>query len=94
MLQFNNFSLKIGLASAALITLSGCATTRPAAAPISQSFGKAIAANLAAQKVAPTPEQKSNTYIPANRARRDLARENYEAKTIEPLHDLGTVNGT
>ena len=65
--------------------LSACATTRPAASSDTPSFGKAIHKNMSAQSVAPSPEQKADTYIPANRARRELAREAYETDSITPL---------
>ena len=70
--------------------LSACATTQAASSSDTASFGKAIHANMAAQIVAPTPEQKMDTYIPVNRTRRDLALEAYETDTIPPLPESVT----
>jgi hypothetical protein len=41
---------------------------------------------MAAQAVAPTPEQKANTFIPADPAKRAKARENYRTgETPDPV---------
>jgi len=61
----------------AAISLSACATTTPATTAHAPTFGKAVKHNMAAQAVAPTPEQKANTFIPADPAKRAKARENY-----------------
>jgi len=76
---------KIYLAGTALI-LSGCAVSGPALnGQLDPNLGAAIKTNTLAQAVAPTPEQKANTFIPANPARTALAREKYrENKVPEP----------
>jgi len=67
------------------LTLSACATTTPAQQNHSAEFGQAVKHNMAAQAVAPTPEQKANTFIPADPAKRAKARENYRTgETPEP----------
>jgi len=75
-----------------VIAMSSCATTRPAISSDTPSFGKASAVNLSAQIVAPTEAQKKDTYIPANRARRELAYEAYETDTIAPLPESVTTD--
>lgn len=73
---------KIILISALMgLNLSACAS-RPALKSDTPGFGDAVAANLAAQRVAPTAEQKANTFIPPNRARQTLARKTYEAGEV------------
>jgi len=68
-----------------LITLSACATTKPALQTGSAEFGNAVRHNIAVQAVAPTPEQKANTFIPADATKRAKARENYrKGETAEP----------
>jgi len=79
-MRFNK--VKFLMAGAALVSLSACASTTPALDNHSEDFGKAVAQNIAAQRVAPTPEQKENTFIPPNRARQKLARKNYEEGTV------------
>lgn len=80
------------LAAAALCAgLSACAST-PALDSRTDHFGSAVAHNIEAQRVAPTPEQKANTFIPPNRARQKLAREAYEkGETPDPIQ-VGTTN--
>jgi len=77
------------LVSSALLmsmSLSACATTKPALDAHSSSFGQATAQNIAAQRVEPTPEQKANTFISPNRERQKAARLAYEAgETPEPV---------
>ncbi|MEP1230301.1 MAG: hypothetical protein ABJG88_06465 [Litorimonas sp.] len=84
---FQNATLMTGV-----IILSACASTRPAASSDTPSFGRAVQKNLTAQIVEPSPEQKADTYIPANRARRTLAREAYETDSIEPLPESITTD--
>lgn len=85
-------TLKLTLISAAIYMLTACATTKPALATHSVAFGNAVHQNTVAQHVAPTPEQKSDTYIPASNARRALARKNYdENKVMDPV-PLRTTN--
>ena len=67
--------------SACLFT--GCATTTPSLDAHSHRFGEAIAQNIEAQRIAPTPEQKANTTIPPNIIRQKRAREAYENGTVE-----------
>lgn len=73
------------LATLCLIALSSCATTQPALQNGSSEFGNAVRQNIAVQAVAPTPEQKANTFIPADATKRAKARENYRnGETPEP----------
>jgi hypothetical protein len=80
-MQGNNIGLAIlGLA------LTGCASATPALDGPSSGFGVAVAQNIAAQRIAPTAEDKANTFIPPNRARQKAAREAYENGTVkEPI---------
>ncbi len=71
------------LSALVLLSLSACATTSPALSDHGATFGQAVKANIAVQHVAPSPEQKANTYIPANRARRALAIKRYEENDVE-----------
>lgn len=82
------YLLIIGLAA---LTLSACATTQPAMNAHSPTFGQAVAHNKSAQFVAPTPTQKADTFIPANRARKALARKNYQEDTVEKPEPLTTT---
>lgn len=65
------------------VLLAGCAHSQPALQTHSDTFGTAVAVNIAAQSVDPTPEQKANTYIPANASRRALAKRRYEKDEVE-----------
>lgn len=56
-----------------------CASSGPALhGQLSSDFGAAVKTNISAHAVAPTPEQKANTFIPANAKKTALARKNYE----------------
>jgi len=90
---FNKTHLINTALALSVLSLSACATTQPAAVSRTESFGKAVNANLAAQIVAPTDAQKANTYIPANRARRELAYKAYEEDDTERLPESITTNG-
>lgn len=84
--------MKLIIASLSLMTLSACATTQPAMQDGSSEFGKAVRQNIAAHTVAPTPEQKANTFIPADATKRAKARENYrKGETPEP-QPIQTMN--
>jgi len=73
------------------LTLASCATTKPALEASSPDFGNAIAQNIAAQRVAPSAEDKANTFIPPNRSRQKAAREAYENGTVtEPASVVTT----
>jgi len=73
------------IAALSLLALSACATTQPAMKNSSSEFGQAVRHNIAVQAVAPTPEQKADTYIPADATKRAKARENYrKGETPEP----------
>ena len=74
------FLLGIGLFGQ---TLTGCASASPALEAQSSKFGVAVAQNIAAQRIAPTAEDKANTFIPPNRARQKAAREAYEKGTVK-----------
>ena len=71
--------------------LTGCATTKPALENHSADFGDAVAHNIAAQRIAPTAEDKANTFIPPNRARQKAAREAYEDGTVPEPVGVGTT---
>jgi len=76
---------RTGLAVLAL-ALTGCASTQPALEAHSSGFGDAVAQNIAAQRIAPSAEEKANTFIPPNRARQKAAWEAYENGTVkEPI---------
>ena len=62
------------------ILISGCATSTDTTR---SDFGVAVKHNIAVQAVQPTPEQKANTFIPADPDRRDLARQRYKADEVE-----------
>ena len=66
-----------------LFALSACAT---APSPL----GAAIAHSKQVQAVAPTAEQKNNTFIPADRARQKHARDAYQKGEVKKLERLGT----
>lgn len=72
-------------------TLSACATSAPALEAHSDNFGKANKSNMAAHFVPPTPEQKANTYIPADASRRALAKERYRKDEVEKPVSVGTM---
>ena len=77
--------MKLIISILSLIALSACATTQPATQSGSSEFGKAVRHNIAAQAIAPTAEQKANTFIPADATKRAKARENYRnGETPEP----------
>lgn len=85
-MQWNKPILLIGT-----LTLAGCASAMPALESHSVGFGDAIAHNIAAQRIAPTAEEKANTFIPPNRARQKAAREAYEAGTVTEPVSVGTT---
>jgi len=70
--------------------LTGCASTKPALENHSAGLGDAIAHNIAAQRIAPTAEDKANTFIPPNRARQKAAREAYENGTVPTPVNVST----
>ena len=78
----------------AALALPACATTQPSMKAGTAGFGEAQAANIAAQAIAPSEAQKADTYIPANRARRALARKAYEDGEVkEPVSPVTTNGG-
>ena len=86
-----NRHITLGAALIATLGLSACAST-PALDKKTEHFGKAVAHNIAAQRVPPSAEQKANTFITPNRARQRAAREAYEkGETPEPV-SLGTTD--
>lgn len=90
-MTFTFYKIKAALCLSA-ITLSACATTGPALGDHSATFGGATAQNITAQAVAPTPAQKANTFIPADRARQQLARDNYRNDTVKKPQPLSTID--
>ncbi len=68
-----------------MIALSACAVTKP-------QLGAAITHNTNIQAIAPTAEQKDNTYIPADSQRQKLARDAYRKGEVKELRQLRTQN--
>lgn len=73
------------------VSATGCATPTPALDAHSTDFGNAIAQNIAAQRIAPTAEDKENTFIPPNRVRQKAARDAYESGTVTEPVLVGTT---
>lgn len=71
--------------------LGACSTARPALHGSHDGFGQAVKANIAAQAIAPSAEQKANTYIPANAARTAAARRNYREGTVPEPEPISTT---
>ncbi len=67
---------------------SSCTTMEKPSAP----FGSSVKQNIAAQTVAPSPDQKQNTYIKPNQERMAKARLRYRADEVEKPRDLNTTN--
>ena len=77
--------MKLLIPALSLLALSACATTQPALQSGSSEFGNAVRHNIAAHAVAPTAEQKADTFIPADAIKRAKARENYRnGETPDP----------
>lgn len=68
-----------------IMAMSACAVTQ-------QPLGDAITHNTNIQAVAPSPEQKANTYIPADGQRQKLARDAYRKGGVKPLEKPRTRN--
>lgn len=68
-----------------LIGLSGCAVT-PA------TLGEAMAHNTKLQAIVPTPEQKENTFIPADSQRQKAAIDAYRKGKVKELKKVSTHN--
>lgn len=69
-----------------ILPLAACAST--GSAPVFQSEMTANAKNTAAQHVAPTDQQKSNTFIPHDPQVRQAARERYRTGNVkEPVRE-------
>lgn len=66
-----------------LIGLTGCAVTP---APL----GEAMTHNTKLQAISPTPEQKENTFIPADSQRQKAALEAYRKGEVKELKKLST----
>lgn len=73
------------------LAVTGCASSQAALDASSPQFGEAIAQNIAAQRVAPTAEEKANTFIPPNRARQKAARDAYESGTVTEPNFVSTT---
>jgi len=73
------------------LTLTACVTSQPALDDHSPTFSEAVTFNTAAQHVVPTPAQKNNTFIPADRDRKALAIKQYKSDTTEELKPIRTV---
>jgi hypothetical protein len=78
---------------AAFVLCAGCATSKPALqGQLDAQLGAAVKANIAAHAVEPTPEQKANTFIPANPARTGLALKQYRENTVPNPVSTGAGN--
>ena len=64
-----------------LIGLSGCTVTPP-------PHGEAMAHNTKLQAIAPTQEQKENTFIPADSQRQKAALDAYHKGEVKELKKL------
>jgi type IV pilus biogenesis protein CpaD/CtpE len=81
------------LSVGAALLVSGCATSTPALqSQFGSDFGTAVKSNIAAQAVAPTAEQKANTFIPADPVRAGAARKNYRENTVPEPKRSSQVN--
>ncbi len=79
------------LGMASLLVLGACATApNPSTTATSEAFGSAVKHNIRVHAVAPTQEQKQNTYIPADRSRQDLARKRYREDDVEAPEGVNT----
>ncbi len=84
----------LACAAIALMALSGCATTKPALeGRMDTRLGSAVKANVNAHAVVPTPQQKANTYIPADPSRAALARKKYRENTVEEPQAVNQSGG-
>jgi len=86
-MRWNKFILAVSV-----IALSGCASSMPALDAHSEHFGEAVAQNIAAQRVAPSAEEKANTYIPPNAKRQKAAREAYENGSLAQPQSVSTTD--
>ena len=85
-MQWNKFGLIIlGLA------VTGCASAKPSIDTHTSGFGEAVKQNIASQRIAPTAEDKANTFIPPNHARQKAARQAYENGTVKEPIPIGTT---
>lgn len=73
------------------LVLTGCASAQPALESQSAHFGDAVAKNIAAQRIAPTAEDKANTFIPPNQARQKAAIDAYESGDVKEPVPVGTT---
>lgn len=73
-----------------LVFLGACATSQPVLqGHLDERLGTATRTNIAAHFVAPSAEQKANTFIPADPARTALARKDYEEGSLPVPRTLG-----
>ena len=75
--------MKVLFLAVSLMGLSACAATAP-------PLGAAIAHNTNVQAISPSPEQKNNTYIPADSQRQKLARDAYRKGDVKKLDIINT----
>ncbi len=84
--------MKLHIKSVILIlsaaSLSACATLETT----DPMHGQAVRHNIAVQAVAPTPEQKENTYIRPDAQRMSAARERYRKDEVEEPVDFTTTD--
>jgi len=75
-------------AAITISALTACSTPRAALEGQSDDFGASNRANIAAHSVAPDPDLKSDTYIPADRERVRAAREAYRKGEVKELNPV------
>ena len=82
------FYIRILSAVITVSALTACSTPRAALEGQSDDFGISNRANIVAHSVAPDPELKSDTYIPADRERVRAAREAYQKGEVKDLNPV------
>ncbi len=68
-------------------SLGACATTNTSGS----TFGASVKQNIAVHAVAPTDAQKQNTFIPADRDRKALAKDRYKKDEVEEPTPVNTM---
>lgn len=79
--------LKLLSLCSALALLGGCATNTMETSP---TYSSAVKHNISVHAVAPTDAQKQNTFIPADRERKALAKKKYQADEVEEPTPVNT----
>ncbi len=79
--------LKLLSLCSGLALLGACATNTAAPSP---TYASAVKHNISVHAVPPTDAQKQNTFIPADRDRKALAKKRYEADEVEKPTPVNT----